>query len=145
MQDDIKASAAFDSSDISGITIERMPLSMVVTNPRLDDNPIVYVNRAFEKLTGYASDAAVGRNCRFLQGPETDKAVVKKLSRAIAERTETEVNLLNSFLLRRIFRTRILAWTVDDPHEATRLIHLGVRGIISNHPSRIKAVIRGGK
>jgi hypothetical protein len=52
-----------------------------------------------------------------------------------------QVNLFNSLLLRRILRTRILAWTVDDPGEATRLIHLGVCGIISNHPSKIKAVV----
>jgi glycerophosphoryl diester phosphodiesterase len=53
----------------------------------------------------------------------------------------SQVNPVNSFLLRRILGSRILAWTVDDPEEATRLIHLGVRGIISNHPSKIKAVL----
>ncbi len=50
-----------------------------------------------------------------------------------------QVNLISSFVLRRILSSRILAWTVDDPGEAARLVHLGVCGIISNHPSRIKA------
>jgi glycerophosphoryl diester phosphodiesterase len=52
-----------------------------------------------------------------------------------------QVNRISSFVLRRILRSRILTWTVDDPGEATRLIHLGARGIISNHPSKIKAVL----
>ncbi|UCF97434.1 MAG: glycerophosphodiester phosphodiesterase [Spirochaetaceae bacterium] len=52
-----------------------------------------------------------------------------------------QVNLVSAFLQRRVLRSQILTWTVDDPEEATRLVHLGVRGIISNHPSRIKAVL----
>jgi glycerophosphoryl diester phosphodiesterase len=52
-----------------------------------------------------------------------------------------QVNLFSSLLLRQVLRSRILAWTVDDPAEATRLIHLGISGIISNHPSKIKAVL----
>ena len=53
----------------------------------------------------------------------------------------SQVSRFSSFILRRMLRSRILTWTVDDPGEATRLIHLGVRGIISNHPSKIKAVL----
>jgi glycerophosphoryl diester phosphodiesterase len=53
----------------------------------------------------------------------------------------SQVNPVSSFVLRRILHSRILAWTVDDAAEATRLLHLGVRGIISNHPSKIKAVV----
>lgn len=74
---------------------ERFPLSFVLTNPNIDDNPIVYVNRAFEKLTGYTADAAVGRNCRFLQGPDTEKATVRALSEAIRERRSHRTELLN--------------------------------------------------
>lgn len=81
--------------DVRGITIERMPLAMVVTNPRLPDNPIVYVNRAFERLTGYASDAAVGRNCRFLQGDGTDDKTVAALAQAVKDSKEVEVDVLN--------------------------------------------------
>ncbi|WP_416884482.1 PAS domain-containing protein [Marivita sp.] len=70
-------------------------VSMVLTNPRLSDNPIVYVNRAFERLTGYTSDMALGRNCRFLQGEQTSASAVKDLRNAIGNRAEISTVLTN--------------------------------------------------
>ncbi|MEO1041888.1 MAG: PAS domain-containing protein [Pseudomonadota bacterium] len=64
---------------------ERFPIAFVLTNPNIEDNPIVYVNRAFERLTGYAADAAIGRNCRFLQGEDSDPKEVSAIRNAIAE------------------------------------------------------------
>ena len=45
---------------------------IIITDAGQADNPIIYVNPAFERLTGYSAEEAIGRNCRFLQGPETD-------------------------------------------------------------------------
>lgn len=70
-------------------------IAMVLTNPRLPDNPIVYVNRAFERLTGYTSEMALGRNCRFLQGSQTEPAAVSELRRGIANREEVSMVLTN--------------------------------------------------
>jgi PAS domain S-box-containing protein len=70
---DEDANAIFSSSTVA----------MVLTNPRLTDNPIVYVNRAFERLTGYTSEMALGRNCRFLQGEGTSEDRIKAMSDAI--------------------------------------------------------------
>lgn len=52
-----------------------------------------------------------------------------------------QVNLISSFLIRRVLNSGILTWTVDDPQEAAHLVHIGVRGLISNHPGKIKAVL----
>ena len=47
------------------------------------DNPIVYTNKGFEKLTGYATKDVLGRNCRFLQGPDTDPKTIEKIRQSI--------------------------------------------------------------
>jgi PAS domain S-box-containing protein len=77
----------------SAVRATRMP--MIITDPHQPDNPIVFVNAAFTKLTGFARPEIVGRNCRFLQGPETDQAEIARLRTAIAERTPIELELLN--------------------------------------------------
>ncbi|MGH1569442.1 PAS domain-containing protein [Methylobacterium sp. P31] len=75
--------------------LDRTRQPMVVTDPRLPDNPIVLANRSFLALTGYEADEVLGRNCRFLQGPDTDPAAVALVRAAVAERREVKVQLLN--------------------------------------------------
>jgi PAS domain S-box-containing protein len=68
---------------------------IVITDPTLPDHPIVDINPAFARLTGYARDEVIGRNCRFLQGPDTDPAAVKRLREAITHGRDTVETLLN--------------------------------------------------
>ncbi len=77
----------------SAVRATRMP--MLITDPNRDDNPIVFANAAFARLTGYDREAIIGRNCRFLQGPATDRADVARLRAAIESRTPIELDLLN--------------------------------------------------
>lgn len=70
-------------------------MAMVITDPSLPDNPIVFCNEAFQKLTGYSRDEIVGHNCRFLQGPETDSATVAKVRDAIEREASVNIDLLN--------------------------------------------------
>ncbi|WP_304481816.1 PAS domain-containing protein [Novosphingobium sp. P6W] len=60
----------------AAVRATRMP--MVITDPAQQDNPIVFCNEAFQSLTGYTRDEIVGRNCRFLQGPDTDPEAVER-------------------------------------------------------------------
>ncbi|WP_276121782.1 PAS domain-containing protein [Pararhizobium qamdonense] len=71
----------------------RMP--MIITDPRQHDNPIIFSNKAFSDLTGYAADELIGRNCRFLQGPETDRASVQKIAEAISEFRSIAIDIVN--------------------------------------------------
>lgn len=71
------------------------PVAMVVSDPTLPDCPLIYVNAAFERLTGFAASEVLGRNCRFLQGPLTEEADVARLRAAIAAREPIELDLLN--------------------------------------------------
>ncbi len=68
---------------------------VVITDPSQPDNPIVYSNQAFEKMTGYSQAEVLGSNCRFLQGPATDPAEVEKLRAALREKRSCLVELLN--------------------------------------------------
>ena len=68
---------------------------MCVSDPRQPDNPIIFANQAFMAMTGYAHEEIVGRNCRFLQGPETDREVVAEIRKAIAARREFATEILN--------------------------------------------------
>ncbi len=67
----------------------------VLTDPRLDDNPIVYVNRSFLEMTGYAEDEIIGRNCRFLQGESTDRDQVARIRAALQEDRPVTVEIVN--------------------------------------------------
>lgn len=77
----------------AAVALTRMP--MLVTDPNQPDNPVAFANRAFCTMTGYSEEEVVGRNCRFLQGPDTDRAIVARVRAAVAERRDVAVELLN--------------------------------------------------
>lgn len=70
-------------------------LSFTISDPRLPDNPLVFVNPAFERTTGYDRADVLGRNCRFLQGPDTDPADVQQIREALDGQQHRSVTLLN--------------------------------------------------
>ncbi len=77
----------------AALQMTRMP--MIITDPRQDDNPIVFANKAFLDLTGYEESEIVGRNCRFLQGTDTDREAVRALRSAVAAREAISIEILN--------------------------------------------------
>ena len=76
-------------------SIQLSPLATVVTDPRQPDNPIVAANDAFTRLTGYAAAEVIGRNCRFLGGPETETDKKELLREAIEENGRVVTELTN--------------------------------------------------
>ncbi|MEY8842931.1 PAS domain-containing protein, partial [Cribrihabitans sp. XS_ASV171] len=75
--------------------VERLPVSIVLTDAQAEDNPITYVNDAFQRVTLYSREFAIGRNCRFLQGEETEPEKVNKIRDGLASGREFEVTLTN--------------------------------------------------
>lgn len=71
------------------------PDGIVVTDALLPDHPIIFVNPAFERLTGYSASEVMHRNCRFLQGPEGDAAEKLRLRQALAAGEPCTVTLQN--------------------------------------------------
>ncbi len=92
---DARAVGEVMSEGAASLVFSRSSVAMVITNPNIRDNPIVYVNDAFCHLSGYDRGAVIGRNCRFLQGPETDAKAVDRLRRAIEAERDVSVDLLN--------------------------------------------------
>lgn len=70
-------------------------MAICLCDPHEPDAPIVFANRAFRHLTGYEEHEIVGRNCRFLQGPDTDRASLAHVRTAIANEAVIVVELLN--------------------------------------------------
>ncbi|WP_341963366.1 PAS domain S-box protein (plasmid) [Planococcus maritimus] len=70
-------------------------VATVVTDPQQEDNPIIYSNQIFEQLTGYTQEEIIGRNCRFLQGEDTDQSAVQQIREAIANQHLLVVTLKN--------------------------------------------------
>jgi len=84
-----------DRGNIFFAAVEMTRMPMVVTDPRQPDNPIAFANGAFFDLTGYESGEVIGRNCRFLQGPETDQRTLDEVRQALAEQRAVAVDVLN--------------------------------------------------
>jgi PAS domain S-box-containing protein len=94
--------------------LNNIPLSLVITDPHQHDNPIVYVNRAFTELTGYEASAVIGRNCRFLQGEESEPDVVQELREAIGSERSASVDLTNYRADGEVFCNRLMITPLRD-------------------------------
>lgn len=70
-------------------------VSVVISDPSLPDNPLIFVSEEFERHTGYPAGEALGWNCRFLQGPGTDPRAVAAIRAAVEAETEITVDILN--------------------------------------------------
>ncbi|MET0981099.1 MAG: response regulator [Telluria sp.] len=84
-----------DRGNIFFAAVEMTRMPMVVTDPRQEDNPIVFANRAFLDLTLYKEQDIIGRNCRMLQGPETNPDTVREIRTALAEHRAVALDILN--------------------------------------------------
>lgn len=84
-----------DRGDVFFAAIEMTRMPMILTDPNIADNPIVFANKAFLDLTGYEEREVLDRNCRFLQGAQTDRSAVDMLREAVAKRESVALEILN--------------------------------------------------
>ncbi len=70
-------------------------MSVVFSDPNLPDNPMIFVSDEFEAHTGYSPEEAIGRNCRFLQGPETSPHAIDAIRCALQAQTRFTIDILN--------------------------------------------------
>lgn len=76
-------------------SIERSQHSFIITDPSLQDNPIVYASEGFLQVTGYSRDQVLGRNCRFLQGPNTSQSKVAEIRKGLEVGDDVSATILN--------------------------------------------------
>ncbi len=111
--------SAYTGSDPFAAAMRATRMPMVITDPRVPNNPIVFVNEAFTRMTGYSREETLGQNCRFLQGPGTNLDDVDRVRQAIKNRIPIEVDLLNYRKDGSLFWNRLLVSPVFDRGELT--------------------------
>ena len=82
-------------NDLLASAIEASPVGISIVDPTRPDYPLTYVNPAFIQMTGYGAEEALGRNCRFLQGPETSEEQIDRLRETIAVSGKDRFEMLN--------------------------------------------------
>ncbi|MFC7204787.1 bacterio-opsin activator domain-containing protein [Haloferax namakaokahaiae] len=111
------------TEDLKERAMDAAPVGISLADASLPDQPLVYINDFFESMTGYGPREALGRNCRYLQGPETDPAAVSKLREAVNAELPASVELLNYRRDGESFWNRIdLAPIRDETGEVTHYV-----------------------
>jgi PAS domain S-box-containing protein len=115
-------------------TVASVTSGVVICDAAQHDQPIVFCTAAFSRITGYAAAEVLGRNCRFLQGRDTDREQVERMRRAIQVGRAVTVTLRNYRKDGRTFWNEV---NISPLHDAQgKLIHFV--GIIQDVTNRIR-------
>ena len=107
--------------------VEASVNAVMIVSATDPDMPLVYVNRAFEQVTGYSRSEAIGRNCRFLQGADRDQPELDKIRRAIAEQHDAQALLRNYRKDGSLFWNMLYLTPVNDPRSGAVTHFVGVQ------------------
>ena len=119
---DYRQEAAVDWS-VKANAMDEAPVGITIADVTQPDDPLVYVNDGYQRITGYAASEALGRNCRFLQGEATDEASTETIRNALAAGESTTVTLRNYRKDGTPFWNRLsLAPITDDAGELTHYV-----------------------
>jgi PAS domain S-box-containing protein len=84
-----------DEHGLLAAALDSLETGVVISDPRQPENPLIYVNAGFTNLTGYTQSDALGQNCRFLQGADTDPQAVQLLQKALDAQRQIRIVLRN--------------------------------------------------
>lgn len=99
---------------------------VTLADPDLEDAPIVYANKAFERLTGYTQEDIIGYNCRFLQGEDREQDARFAIAEAVREHKAVEVTLRNYKKDGTLFHNRLKIVPLFDRKQRV-IYYLGVQ------------------
>ena len=75
--------------------VEKLEHSIVISDPNTEGCPMVYISEEFSNHTGYSVEESLGKNCRFLQGPETDENDIEHIRIALRSKKKITIDILN--------------------------------------------------
>ncbi len=116
------AGRGMQDPNLLGLALSASTNGIIITDPRLPDNPIVYVNPAFERITGYPAGEVIGKNCRFLQGGDREQPALEGLRAAIRDGREAHIVLRNYRKDGTLFWNELYVSPVRDGGELTHFI-----------------------
>jgi PAS domain S-box-containing protein len=105
---------------------------VTLSDPDLEDMPIIYANKAFERLTGYNQEEIIGHNCRFLQGNDRDQPERQQIAQALEKHEGVEVTLRNYRKDGTLFHNHLKIVPLFDKKQRV-LYYLGVQYDITKH------------
>jgi len=105
---------------------------VTLADPDLEDAPIIYANKAFERLTGYSQSEIIGHNCRFLQGEDRDQPARFEIAEALKKHEVIEVTLRNYKKDGTLFHNRLKITPLLDRKDRV-IYYLGVQYDITEH------------
>jgi len=121
--------------------MDEAAIGITITDPNREDNPLVYVNDGFLGMTGYDRDEVLGRNCRFLQGPETDEATVAEIREAVDAERALTVELLNYRADGEAFWNRLTITPIHD-HDGSLTNFVGFQQDVTDYVERGRSLKR---
>jgi len=80
---------------LMGVAINELSSGLVISDYTKPDNPLIFINPAFERMTGYTESEVLGKNCRFLQGGDKEQPEIEVLREAVREGKDARVILKN--------------------------------------------------
>lgn len=102
---------------IFGHVVDKATFGIAIADMRKPDSPLIYVNDAFTVITGYGRELALGFNCRFLQGPDTDAVELQKLRQAIQQGKPYSGELINYRVDGSRFWNRLTIYPIYGAHQ----------------------------
>lgn len=126
--------------ELFALAVTSTRMSMVIADPNQADCPIIYCNQAFLDLTGYTQEEVLGRNCRFLQGPETEPDAVRRIREALAARQDVHEELLNYRKDGSHFWSALQINAIVDAEDRLRYFFASQRDVTRQRESLFRAV-----
>lgn len=107
--------------------IDQAKNGIIITDPNQKDNPIIYANEAFVNIFGYSVEDVIGKNCRFLQGEDTEQSARIQIREAIKKQKEVLAVIRNYHKNGKLIYNEVQISPIFDKHTLQLKYFLGIQ------------------